>query len=108
MRGCRPATSHQSSFMAAEKELLAELAAGRKLLQASSSSTGTNATSPTPNDALYAQQWNMQRVDVVPSWQGGFTGTQVGMLYRHSLLHSTGKQGLLEPTEWAHCSELLQ
>ena len=90
--------------MAAEKELIAELAAGRKLLQTSSSSTGANATSSTPNDALYAQQWNMQRVDVVPSWQGGFTGTQVGTLYMHSLLPNTGRQGLLEP-RWA---ELLQ
>ena len=83
--------------MAAEKELLVELAAGRKLLQTSSSSTGTNATSATPNDALYAQQWNMQRVDVVPTWQAGFAGTQVGMLHMQSLLHNTGRRGLLEP-----------
>lgn len=103
MGGRRPASSHYGSVMAAEKELVAELAAGRKLLQTSSSSTGANGTSATPNDALYAQQWNMQRVDVVPTWQAGFTGTQVGMRYMQSLLHMTGRQGLLEP-RW---SELL-
>ena len=93
MRVCGPVFSHWGSLMAAEKELIAELAAGRKLLQTSASSTGANATSPTPNDALYAQQWNMQRVDVVPTWQAGFTGTQVGLLVMQLLLQNTGRQG---------------
>ena len=50
----------------------------------------------------------MQRVDVVPSWQGGFTGTQVGKLHVQTLLHITGRQGLLD-SRWALscCSEPL-